>query len=242
MGADMERPDIERILDACDRALTAGTPVDLAALGFWRAVAAVKRSPALVDAYAGRVGDIDRRAFCRGVRMRLPAAAGAAFVVAGTLAGLALLAAAPGVAHPWLELVLLAGFGALDVATHGLAHLAVGTLAGIRFTDWFVVLPSKPQPGLKTDYATYLRASARARAWMHASGALTTKLVPFLVLPYALAIGAAPWLVALLVAAGVAQIATDLLFSVRSSDWKKFRREMRVARLADSADRRSGVH
>lgn len=233
----MERQEIERTLDACDDALAAGAASDLAALGFWRAVASVKRSPALVDAYAGRIGDIDRRAFRLGVRVRLPATIGAAFVVAGTVLGLALLAVAPGFAHPWLDFMLLAGFGALDVAAHGLAHLVVGTLVGIRFTDWFVVLPSKPQPGLKTDYASYLRASARARAWMHASGAIVTKIVPFAVLPYGIAIGADAWALIVIAAIGALQIATDLLFSVTASDWKKFRREMRIAERADPEDR-----
>jgi hypothetical protein len=38
--------------------------------------------------------------------------------------------------------------------------------------------------------------------------------------------------VLVLLALGVIQIATDLLFSVKTSDWKKFRREMEFARRA----------
>lgn len=226
----MDGHEVERILDACERELAAGPRADLAALGFWKAVAAVKRDPALVAAYADRIGDIDRHAFRRAVPVRVPAAIGLGVLVAGALVGIVLLALAPRFAHPWLEIVLLAGAAALDATTHDLAHFVVGTLAGIRFTDSFVVLPSKPQPGLKTDYASYLRTPARARAWMHASGAIATKLTPFVVLAYALAIGADAWALLVLLAVGVLQILTDVLFSVKASDWKKFRREMRAAR------------
>ena len=125
---------------------------------------------------------------------------------------------------------MLVAAGTLDATTHGLAHLAVGTFVGIDFTDWFVDLPKKPQPGFKIDYASYLRASPRQRAWMHAAGAIATKLTPFLVVPYAVAIGTDTWAVLVLLALGVIQIVTDVLFSVKTSDWKKFRREMRLAR------------
>ena len=65
---------------------------------------------------------------------------------------------------------------------------------------------------------------------MHAAGAIATKLTPFLVIPYAIAIGTETLAVLVLLALGVIQIVTDLLFSVKASDWKKFRREMRLTR------------
>ena len=45
-----------------------------------------------------------------------------------------------------------------------------------------------------------------------------------------IAIDTDAWAVLLLLALGVVQILTDVLFSVKASDWKKFRREMRLAR------------
>lgn len=210
--------------------------VDLRALGFWRAVARVKRDEALRFRYAERIARIDRDAFRRAVPLRLPATVGVGLLVFGLVVGILILIEAPRIAtvpaspHPWLELAVLVGFGALDVTTHGLAHAVAGAMVGIRFTDWFVVLPSKPQPGLKIDYASYLRASSRGRAWMHAAGAIATKLTPFVVLAYALWIAADTWAIGVLALVGVLQIATDVLFSVSSSDWKKFRREMRLAR------------
>jgi hypothetical protein len=226
----VDREGIERILAACDDAFERGGHPDLGRLGFWKVVAAAKRDSFFVEAYGERIADIDRRAFRRAVRFRAPAAVGATVLVVGLLVGLALLVLAPAFPHPWLDLVLLAGFGAVDLVTHGLAHLFVGAAVGIRFTDWFFIFPSKPQPGFKTDYASYLRAPARSRAWMHAAGAITTKLVPFLVLPYAIAARADAWTIWVLLAIGIIQIVVDLLFSVRTSDWKRFRREMRAAR------------
>lgn len=226
----MDESTVERTLVACEQALTAPPSPDLRELGFWRAVATVKRQPALVDRYASRVAAIDRQAFRRRVRLAFPVMFGVIALDVALFGGLLLLAIAIGVAHPWREMLVLFGAGALDIATHGLAHLAVGTFGGIGFTDWFVDLPKRPQPGFKIDYASYLRASPRQRAWMHAAGAIATKLTPFLVLAYALAIDTDLWAVLVLLALGIVQILSDVLYSVRASDWKKFRREMRLAK------------
>jgi hypothetical protein len=226
----VDDPSVERTLVACEQALAGSGKPDLRALGFWRAVAAGKRRRDLVDRYASRIAAIDRQAFRRRVRLVFPVDVGIALVVGGLLIDLVLLALAFGAAHPWREILVLVGTVGLLVATHGIAHLAVGALVGIAFTDWFIDLPKRPQPGFKIDYASYLRASPRQRAWMHAAGAIATKLVPFLVVPYAIAIDAETWTVVVLLTFGVVQIVTDMLFSVRASDWKKFRREMTFAR------------
>ena len=225
----MDETAVANALASCERELQAGRTPDLRALGFWRAVAAVKRRRELVDRYATRIATIDRAVFRRRVRLAFPVALGVIVLDLGLFGGLLLLGIATLVDHPWREIVVLFAAGALDVTTHGLAHLAVGTFVGIDFTDWFVDLPKRPQPGFKIDYASYLRASPRQRAWMHAAGAIATKLTPFLVIPYALAIGTETWAVLALLALGVVQILTDVLYSVRASDWKKFRREMRLA-------------
>ena len=225
----MDADAIALVLDACEREIASGRAPDLRALGFWRAVAATKRHPALVASYADRIARIDRAAFRRRVRLAFPASIGIALVSGGLVVDLAFLIGAAQVAAPAREILLLVGAAGLDIATHGVAHLIVGTAVGIRFTDWFIDIPKRPQPGFKIDYASYLRTPARSRAWMHASGAIATKLTPFGVLPYALAISAAPWAMAVLVVVGVLQIVSDLTLSVKSSDWKKFRREMRLA-------------
>ena len=68
-----------------------------------------------------------------------------------------------------------------------------------------------------------------ARAWMHASGALVTKAIPFVLLGAAWGMEAPGWAWAVLLVVGIGQVATDLLWSTKSSDWKKFARERRYA-------------
>jgi hypothetical protein len=218
---------VESALAACEQALARGETPDLRESGFWRAVAAVKKRPDLVARHAERIAQIDHAAFQRRVRLVFPAALGIVLVSAGLVVDLAFLVAAAQVAAPGREILLLVGAAGLDVATHGLAHLVVGAAVGIRFTDWFIDLPKRPQPGFKIDYASYLRTPARSRAWMHASGAIATKLTPFAVLAYGLAISADAWALVVLVVVGALQIVSDVTLSVRSSDWKKFRREMK---------------
>src|SRR5918996_1368624 len=97
--------------------------------------------------------------------------------------------------------------------------------------------PFRIQPGIKVDYASYLRASPGARAWMHAAGAVASKIAPFAVfaavdLPHRAANYDLfpPWAMWGVLGFGVLQIVTDVWWSTRKSDWKKVRRELRLAR------------
>jgi hypothetical protein len=133
----------------------------------------------------------------------------------------------------FVPITFLIGFGALLIGTHSLMHLLVGRIVGIRFTHVFLGGPPPPRPGLKTDYATYLRASPKARAVMHASGALLTKIVPFALLSVSLRFYTEwPWITWMLLAVGVFQIVTDVVLSTKVSDWMKVRREWRAARAS----------
>lgn len=217
-------------MQACEAALDRPGTVDLAGLGLWKAVAAVKRRPQLVERYARRIARVDRDAFVRATRpLVFPAAFGIALEAAGTLLGIAIVVAAPALAEPWREIAYLVAAGALIGATHGLAHVVVGRAMGIGFTHWYSRPPRSPQPGFKTDYESYLRTPARSRAWMHASGAIVSKVIPFVLAPVAAAGGAEAWAVRALVALGAVQLVTDVTLSTRASDWKRFRREMRLA-------------
>ena len=220
---------------------------DLRALGFWRLVGEAKRRPELADRWADRIGAIDRRAFELGVQSRFPvwfgnavllleALVGAAAVVfamqAGpTAAALGLLVVLASGSGPTVAaLALLAAGGAWSLSTHCLAHYVVGRAVGIRFTSYFVGGPFPPRPGLKIEYASYLRVPPGSRALMHAAGAIATKLAPFAALAFAPATDARWWGPAGLVALGILQIVTDVLFSVKASDWKKVKRELALAR------------
>jgi hypothetical protein len=65
---------------------------------------------------------------------------------------------------------------------------------------------------------------------MHASGAIASKLAPFVSLAFWPASNAPAWAAWAILAIGIGQIVTDVLFSTKSSDWKKVRRERRVRR------------
>ncbi|MDQ2953154.1 MAG: hypothetical protein M3R54_12925, partial [Chloroflexota bacterium] len=189
----MDSQEIDQVLRTCEGLIAGDHALDLRETGFWPVVASVKRKPDLVAKYADRIGAIDRAAFLQRVPLRFPATLGIALLSLGAFFGLFLLWLAAAFAHPMREILVLVGFGAVLLTTHNLAHFAYGSLVGIRFTDWFVDLPKRPQPGLKIDYATYLRTPARSRAWMHAAGAIVTKIVPFAVVLYALSISADWW-------------------------------------------------
>ena len=228
--------DLSTELDRIESAVRAGA-TDLGDLGFWRLVKRVKLSSEAAERYGEQIGRIDAIAFRRGVPRRYPVWAGNAVLVGGVLAGIAAVVVAMEVSSSMLKgLALVAAGGIWAVSFHCLAHWLVGRLGGIRFTDYFVGGPPPPRPGLKTDYASYVRAPAGHRAWMHASGALATKVAPFLPLFVWSASGAPVWSAIMLLAIGAIQIVTDVLFSVRSSDWKKVLRERAVAREVAALD------
>ena len=128
----------------------------------------------------------------------------------------------------WAGLALVAAGGAWALGFHLPAHAFVGWLGGIRFTDAYLGPPPPPRPGIKTDYASYLRAEPSMRVWFHASGAIATKLAPFLALVLWLITNAPAWAAWALLGLGVFQITTDLSFSRKSGDWKKVARERKV--------------
>jgi hypothetical protein len=226
LGAELDR--VESAVDAGD--------TDLRRLGFWRVVALIKRDDELIDRYADQVGRIDAKAFRAGRLVRLPVSLGVGLMIAAVAAGVGAIVVATQAGANSDRDEVTAGLalivaGALWAAgLHSLTHYLVGRTVGIRFTNLFLAIPPPPLPGLKTAYDSYLRASPVARAWMHASGAVATKLAPFLPLVFASAVNAPWWSVAILVGLGLLQIVTDVVFSTKSSDWKKVRRELAVAK------------
>lgn len=225
----MEPTSIEEALAAAESALSSGR--GLSGTGFRQAVAAVKRKPELVDRYADRMAALDRSAFERWALLKVGVGPGTTLMVVATLLGLVLIGVSYYTEGDLLTVVVFyAGMGVLLVTTHGLGHLVVGRIVGIHFTHWFIGTISRPQPGVKVDLASYLRTPPKARAWMHASGALVTKAIPLLLLGAAVAAGLPPLALWGLAVIFVATIVTDVLWSTSSSDWSRFRRERRFAR------------
>jgi hypothetical protein len=226
-------------LDRIESAVGAGD-TDLRQLGFWRVVALIKRDDELIDRYAEQVGRIDAKAFRARFRFRVPVWVGNVLLLGEAAVGVVavILAVRNANANPGQppEVELLSGLalllaaGTWAIGLHSPAHWLVGRLVGIRFTDYFLGGPPPKRPGLKIDYSSYLRASPMARAVMHGSGAMATKLAPFLALIFFATADAAPWARFALLGLGAVLIVTDVLFSTRTSDWKKVRRELAVAR------------
>jgi hypothetical protein len=223
----MDGARVEAILDAAEKAVSTGAP--LGPTGFWKAVDAVKRDRALVEAHADRIARIDRASLKAWALITVPLWLGNVLMVGGALIGLVFVAWAYYLDGTSAGVVFLLGFGIVLVTTHGLGHLVVGALMGMRFTHWFIGTLRQPQPGVKLDYATYLRAPAVSRAWMHASGAIVTKTMPFVFLGAAFAADLPGWVVWALLLIGLVEIVTDIVWSTKASDWKKFRREMALA-------------
>jgi hypothetical protein len=224
-SARMTEAEIIAVLDRAEAALDDGK--GLGGTGFWKAVEEVKRQPDLASRLGPRIAAIDQRAFRNWALLTVPLRTGMGIATLVTLVGVGLVARSARARRPWNWLLFWVGAGVLLGSTHTLGHVAVGRAVGIEFTDWYVGSVTRPQPGVKVDYATYLVTPAKQRAWMHAAGAIATKIVPFALLPAARNLPR--WSRVALSLLGIGQIVTDLLWSVEKSDWKKFRREMRYA-------------
>lgn len=225
----MDASKVNEVLHEAEAALHGGRSIK--DTGFWAAVSSARGDRQLAEEFADRIAVIDRLAFERAVGPQVSASAGTGILTAGTVAAVAALVVAETLENRMLRTLLLLGsFGALEITTHSLTHWVVGRLVGIRFTHYFVGGPPPPRPGAKIDYASYLRTPPSHRALMHASGAVVTKLIPFAFIPVAVRLEAYRWVIYLLLAVGLFQILTDVLFSTKTSDWKKVRRELRAGR------------
>jgi hypothetical protein len=227
--------EADAVLTSIEASVSAGES-DLRGLGFWRLVGRIKLDRLLVDQEADRIGRIDAAAFRARVRLRVPVWVGITMLLLGVIAGgLAVWAAFAWRTDVWKGAALVAAGAIWSLCVHSPAHWFVGLLIGIRWTDAFIGGPFPPRPGVKSDYGSYLRADPGSRAWMHASGALATKLAPFAALAWWPASGAPGWAAIVLLAMGALEIVTDIVFSRKASDWKKFARERRVVRTRRAA-------
>jgi hypothetical protein len=205
---------------------------DLRELGYGRLLRQVKADPMLSAHWAEQVGRIDRKLFELRRGFRLPVWLGNLILLVGTAigAGAIVLATRLDDDEVLAGLALVASAGILAVSVHDLAHWVMGRLAGIRFLAYFLDGPFRVQPGLKTDYATYLRAQPGERAVMHASGAVASKVAPFVAAAFWPATEAPAWALWATLGIGIFQIVTDVAWSTRKSDWMKAGRERRIAR------------
>ncbi len=198
--------------------------------GFRKVVAAAKSDPEVARRHGARIAAIDSAAFRHWPMLVVPIVPGTVLASMAAGGGLGLVIWARGLVDSGNEsaalVAFLAGTVMLLASTHGLGHLVVGRMLGIRFSAWFVARISQPQPGVKIDYESYLASTPARRAWTHAAGALTTKVVGAGLAVASVWAGMPEWLVWALVGLAVVMVIADLTWSTKSSDWARFRREL----------------
>lgn len=223
----MDTPGIEAALIRAEENVSRGEGLD--GTGFWAAVRQVKGNRELAERYGARIATLDDAAYRNWALMVVPFGLGTFLATVAVVAGLVAIGLSYYLDGLAAVVVFYLGMVAMLPSTHGLAHLVVGRLLGIRFTSWFVGSVLRPQPGIKVDYRTYLLAPATNRAWMHAAGAITTKILPLALLGAAIAAGLPSWAVWGLVVFFLVSVVFDIFWSTKSSDWKRFKREMALA-------------
>ena len=151
---------------------------------FWAIVALVKKERINDDALLEQIENISQRRFREKVHFTLSVPAGNLLEIVITIAAIYL---AFQIRTDWMLY-----FSALILMTtlHPLSHYATGSLFGIRFTHYYLNGPARIEPTLRIDYASYLKASGKKRALMHASGVIGTIAAPLIVAAIAVNRGA----------------------------------------------------
>ncbi len=211
---------------------------NLKELGFWKLVAQARRKPKLAEKFGEQIARIDIAAH-KANWISVPLWLGHAVEILVTIFGTWLLYIALIYEGSSVKSAALVGAAFwLSFSLHPLTHYAVGRVLGINFKYYFLHglyiffrSPGKKwwklEPSLKVDYASYLRASPRSRAIMHASGAVVTKLTILLVLLLGIKFNVSMQGIIATAAMLALYILTDLLYSTKSADWSKVKRELK---------------
>jgi hypothetical protein len=188
----MQKDEVRKTLDKIKEEM-AGGDYSIGEKGFWAIVNQVKRDPVLVEEFADQIGMIDAEAFRRWARLVVPLKLGHLMELVASLISFAILWYGVGSTGTLQGTALVTGAFALITTLHPFAHYVVGRLLGIRFLFYFPDGPALVEPTLKTDYATYLRATPLRRAAMHAAGPVISTLVFILTFILAYELQAPEW-------------------------------------------------
>ncbi|MFQ5815378.1 MAG: hypothetical protein ACE5G7_02660 [Candidatus Hydrothermarchaeaceae archaeon] len=192
----MEEKEAEELLQKVEEEVSKGN-YDLKGLGFWKLVAQAKKNPKLVEKFGSRISEVDQKAFKNWAWLTVSITTGHVIELAGTVIALALLYTGLTTTTTLGGISLVLSALILSATLHPFAHYLVGNRVGIDFTFYFPDGPALIEPTLKTDYATYLKASPKDRAMMHLAGPVMTSLGPLIVLILGMASGALTWAVVL---------------------------------------------
>ncbi len=181
-------------------------------------VALVKKEKLNDDALLEQIETISQKKFREKVSFTLSVPAGNLLESVITIAAVVMAFRISPEWMPYLSALILM------TALHPLSHYATGLLSGIRFTHYYLNGPARIEPTLRIDYASYLKASGRKRALMHASGVIGTLAAPLIVAAIAVNRGAGA-------AAGnlfilfLLLVVFELLTSTKIGDLMRARRE-----------------
>lgn len=112
----------------------------------------------------------------------------------------------------------------LMTSLHPLSHFLTGSLLGIKFTHYYLDGPARFEPTLRINYSSYLKASPRRRALMHASGVVGTVAAPLIVALMALNKGAGDAAFNLFILF-LLLVVFELLTSTKTGDLMRAKRE-----------------
>jgi hypothetical protein len=162
---------------------------------------------------------------------RLSLAQGSSLCIVGVMVGVALLVAAPRMrSFPVEVLFVLVAWFCLWFFSHDLAHHIVGRIVGVGFRYYFLgrsaitklglpivsTVRMVPVLGLKIDRSTLKSISPNRVRAMYAAGALSSMLLPWVVIPTGFGVGLPVGI--LLVGLTVANDLFTLYFSLRVGD------------------------
>ncbi len=183
-------------------------------------VDAVKKERIKDDGLLAQIENISRQRFMKKVSFALSIPVGNALAGIITVAALILAFTTGSDWMLYLSAVIL-------LATlHPLSHYVTGSLFNIRFTHYYLDGPARIEPTLRIDYASYLKASGKKRAIMHASGVAGTIIATLIVAFIALNKGANAAAFYLFIFF-LLLVVFELLTSTKSGDLMRAMREYR---------------
>ena len=164
---------------------------------FWRIVDEARKSK-LSEEELKLIAEIDNEIFKRKHKIKLSVEKGIAVAIILNLLAISILFLEYSSKNALgLRLIMVSMY--LTTFMHNLVHYFVGKLFGINFNFFFFNAPTKVEPSLKVDYASYLKVEPLKRFIFHASAPFVTSfIIPLIFLILAFLLNAPLWAKAIL--------------------------------------------
>lgn len=159
---------------------------------FWKIVNEARKRR-LSDEELKLIAEIDNEIFKRKHRIRIGVRKGIAIAIALNILAISILFLEYSSKNALgLRLIMVSIY--LTTFLHNLVHYSVGMLLGIEFNFFFFNAPTRVEPSLKVDYASYLRVKPLRRFIFHVSAPFVTSfIIPLLFFILAFLLEAPSW-------------------------------------------------